>query len=68
MAEPVAPKSVAHHPELVTMDRVLSVLRAVIGSADSEGCSDDLTVVSRQSVLDAEQLYRDATGIFINVG
>lgn len=61
-------KSVAYHPELVTMDRALLVLKAIISSANSTGCSGDLTVVSRESVLDAERLYRDATGVFLNVG
>jgi hypothetical protein len=62
------PKSLAYHPELVTMDRALRVLRALVLSADSKQCPADKTVVSREAVLDAERLYRDATGVFLNVG
>jgi hypothetical protein len=50
------------------MDRALRVLKALIQSADSKQCPEDKTVVSREAVLDAERLYRDATGVFLNVG
>lgn len=56
----------AHHPELATMDRALQVLRAIITSSNTKG--DGLTVVSLWAVLEAEKLYRDATGVFLNVG
>ena len=46
----------------VSMEDVLEVLRRIVESADSEGCTEDLTVVDRHSVIDAEVLYRAATG------
>lgn len=44
------------------MEDVLEVLRRIVENADSEGCTEDLTVVDRHSVIDAEVLYRAATG------
>jgi predicted metal-dependent hydrolase len=59
-------ESLAYHPELVTWDRVLTVLKALITSANSIDRGD--TVVRREAILAAERLYRDATGVFLNVG
>jgi hypothetical protein len=53
----------------VTTDQLLDILKRIVESADSEGCTEDLTVVSREAVVDAEQAYREATGkrVYTNV-
>jgi len=46
----------------VSVEYLLEIMKRVVESADSEGCTEDLTVVDRHAVIDAIVAYKAATG------
>jgi hypothetical protein len=46
----------------VTVEYLLEIMKRVVQSADSEGCTEDLTVVDRHAVIDSLVAYQAATG------
>lgn len=47
---------------MVTVEYLLEIMKRVVMTADSEGCTEDLTVVDRNAVIDCIVAYRAATG------